>query len=155
MADRARLSKLKSYTSSNGSSFLGSPDFPLALIASLSKSDPKALLFGTSDVPSRPSEPEQILLRKILNTKIKNKKILVCSGGTDKLVPYHCSKPFLQFLKNAIEPGEGWYRDGGVYLEDNVYEGVGHQYSDGMVKDTVRFISNILAGREGRSETKL
>ncbi|TVY68807.1 hypothetical protein LSUE1_G008659 [Lachnellula suecica] len=137
MSDRARLTKLQTYTSSNGAKFLGSKDFPHALVASCKKWDPKGILFGTSEVTSGPSED----IRGLLNSKIKGKRILVCSGGADKLVPYHCSEPFLNFLKDATE---GWYKDGGVYLEDNVYAGVGHAYSEGMVKDTTRFVSDTL-----------
>ena len=97
------------------------------------------MLFGTSEITSGPSEQR----RQLFDSKLKGKRILVCSGGADKLVPYHCSEPFLKFLKDATG---GWYKDGGVYVEDNVYPGVGHAYSEGMVKDTTRFISDTLAG---------
>lgn len=63
-------------------------------------------------------------------------------------MPYHCSKPFLDFLKGATGE-DGWYRDGNVYLEDKVYEGIGHAYSEGMARDTTRFISEFVAGSEG------
>jgi hypothetical protein len=139
MSDRARLSKLQTYISSNGANFLGSKDFPSALVSSCKKWDPKGILFGTSETTSGPSEQ----LRQLLDLKLKGKRILVCSGGADKLVPYHCSEPFLKFLKDATG---GWYKDGGLYVEDNVYPGVGHAYSEGMVKDTTRFVSDTLAG---------
>jgi hypothetical protein len=142
MSDRARLSKLQTYTSSNGANFFGSKDFPKALISSVQKWDPKGMLFGSSEVNANPSEPEQKCLRELLDAKIKGKNLLICSGGSDKLVPYHCGESFLKFLKNATS---GWYKDGNVYVEDNVYPGVGHEYSEGMVKDTTRFISDILA----------
>jgi hypothetical protein len=152
MSDRARLSKLSSYTSSSGAHFLGSKDFPLALISSVQKCDPKGLLFSTNEIPSNPSESEQTRLRGILDSRLKGKKLLVCSGGNDKLVPYHCSEPFLTFLKGAVG---GWYRDANVYVEDNVYAGAGHAYSEGMVKDTKRFISDILAGTSSRPTSKM
>jgi hypothetical protein len=149
MTDRARLSKLPSY----GISFLGSSSFPPALITSIQKSDPKGLLFSTSEIPSSPSHSSHTHLKSILDTKIKGKKILVCSGGDDKLVPYHCSEPFLKFLKNAVGKG-GWY-EGEVYVEDNVYEGVGHAFSEGMVRDTVRFVGDTLAGASSRVTSKM
>jgi hypothetical protein len=154
MTDRARLSRLPSYTPSNGTSFLGSTSFPPALITSIQKSDPKGLLFGTSSpsLPTSPSLPPSHI-KQILDTKIKNKRILVCSGGEDKLVPYHCSEPFLKFLKNAVGKG-GWY-EGEVYVEDNVYEGVGHAFSEGMVRHSVRFVGDTLAGAESRVASKL
>jgi hypothetical protein len=58
----------------------------------------------------------------------------------------------MQFLKNAAS---GWYKDGNVYVEDNVYLGVGHAYSEGMVKDTTRFVSDILAGSSARPASKM
>lgn len=142
MSDRARLSKLKTYTTSNGANFLGSVDFPKALISSCEKRDPKAMLFGTSEIIDNLSGEEQKRVRDLLDAKLKGKRMLVCSGGSDKLVPYHCSEPFLKFLKQATN---GWYRDGGVYVEDNVYAGIGHAYSEGMTKDTTRFVSDLLA----------
>ena len=152
MTDRARLTKLETYTKSNGADFLGSKDFPNALIDSIKRSDPRGLLFATSAIQANPSESEQKRLRKILDAKIKGKRLLVCSGGADKLVPYHCAQPFMQFLKNATN---GWYRDGDVYVEDIVYPGVGHAYSEGMVKDTTRFVSDILAGSSQKPASKM
>lgn len=70
----------------------------------------------------------------------------MCSGGADKLVPYHCAEPFLKFLKNAVG---GWWKDGGVEVEDIVYEGVGHKFNADMMKDVVRFINDAVAGSLG------
>lgn len=142
MKDRARLSKLESYTKDDGASFLGSKDFPKTLIKSIETTDPKGLLFSTSEIPKTLSNSEQQRLRSILDSKIKGKSILVCSGGVDKLVPYRCSEPFLAFLKNAVED---WYKDGGVVVDDRVYEGIGHKFSDKMLDDAVGFISSIVA----------
>jgi hypothetical protein len=152
MTDRARLSKLESYTLSNGTDFLGSKDFPKALVSSIQKWDPRGLLFGTSEINPNPSEKEQARLREILDSKIKGKKVLVCSGGSDKLVPYHCAEPFMRFLKNATG---GWYKDGDVYVEDNVYPGIGHAYSEGMAKDTSRFVNDVLAGTSIKATSKI
>ncbi|RFU30952.1 hypothetical protein B7463_g5384, partial [Scytalidium lignicola] len=146
MSDRARLSKLQTYTSGQGASFVGSKDFPWALVSSIEKCDPRGILFGNSEINLNPSQDEQDRLRQILDSRIKGKRILICSGKDDKLVPYRCSEPFLKFLKDATST---WYQDGNVYIEDNIYPGVGHAYSDGMRKDTIRFISDILAKKAG------
>ncbi|ESZ96499.1 hypothetical protein SBOR_3121 [Sclerotinia borealis F-4128] len=146
MTDRARLSKLQTYTSTQGADFHGSKDFPLALMSSLKKWDPKGIIFGTSEIEDTPTLAMQELYTPILDQKIKGKRILVCSGANDRLVPYHCSKPFMQFLKNATS---GWYKGGNVYVEDNVYPGVGHAFSDGMVKDTIRFVNDTLVAKSG------
>lgn len=154
MIDRARLSKLSTYSKDDSSSFLGSKYFPRALISSIERWDPRGLLFSTSDIDSQPSEPEKVRLRRTLDSRIKNKRFLICSGAVDKLVPYHCSKPFLDFLKEAVR---GWYRDGNVYLEDIVYENVGHAFSAGMEKDAIKFVGDAVVEYFscGRSASKI
>ena len=124
MKDRARLSKRKTYTASNGEDFFGSEDFPKALISSLHKWDPKGQLFGASDIPAEFSKSERDRLSGLLSAKVNGKRLLVCSGGLDKLVPYHCAEPFLQFLKNAT--GD-WFRQGNVSIKDIVYPNAGHE----------------------------
>jgi hypothetical protein len=151
MSDRARLSKLQTYTSSNGANFLGSKDFPSALVASIQKWDPKGLLFGLGNIISDPSAEGQSRLRKILDSKIKGKSVLICSGGADELVPYHASAPFIDFLKKATK---GWYSDGNVYVEDNVYQGIGHAYSDGMSIDAHRFLCDVMEGKDSWTADK-
>ena len=151
MIDRARLSKLETYTASNGTKFLGSKDFPVALVESVRKWDPKGLLFGLKDIEVDPSPEEQARLRKILDSKVKGKSVLVCSGGDDKLVPYHCSAPFMRFLKKAVK---GWYNEGNLYVEDNVYDGIGHAYSDGMAQDADRLLGDLLSGKDLTSREK-
>ena len=155
MKDRARLSKRKSYLASNGADFFGSEDFPQALIDSVQKSDPKGQLFGLSEIPVNPSEAEQKRLCAILDPKIKNKKLLLCSGGADKLVPYHCGAQFIQFLKTASDV---WYKDGNVHIQDNVYPKAGHEFTPEMVKGATRFISDAVANASvgtGRGPSKI
>lgn len=151
MRDRARLSKLSTYTAEDdGKSFRGSRDFPPALVDACKKFDPKAILFGTGAVPAAgtTTEAEQRRLKTLLDQTIAGKTMLVCSGGDDKLVPYRCSKPFLDWLKDASRT---WYADAGVHVEDKVYAGVGHSFSAEMVKDAVRFVVDV-AGGEGTRE---
>lgn len=152
MTDRARLCKRETYLSSNGANFLGSRDFPKALTRTIHRWDPRGLIFGNSEIQTSLSESEQNRIRGVFDSRIKGKRLLVCSGGDDKLVPYHCSKPFLDFFKNATS---GWYKDGNVYVEDIVYDGVGHAISDGMIKDYTRFICDILAQDAGKHASKI
>jgi hypothetical protein len=53
----------------------------------------------------------------------------------------------MEFLTNGTKSG-GWFEDGNVYVEDVVYEGVGHATSEGMVRDSVRFVGNLMEGRD-------
>ena len=152
MSDRARRNKLDSYIPNDGADFLGSEDFPKALISSCQTWDPKGILFGTDKIQQNPSPGKQKQLRRILDGKIKGKRVLVCSGADDKLVPYRCSRPFLSFLKIATS---GWYADGNVYVEDNVYDGVGHKYSEGLARDTTRFVSDVLARTSSKPTAKI
>lgn len=164
MADRARLSRLESWTKSSplGSQFLGSKDFPDSLIEAVAKYDPAGLLLG--EIKSRrdevyrrdPTYQEKKRLMPLMESALRGKRILNMAGGTDKLVPYKCSEPFLSWLKNATATN-GWFGDGKVVLEDIVFDGVGHEMSPGMVKEVHRFIVETLeqpsmepAGRDSK-----
>jgi hypothetical protein len=151
MSDRARLSKRQSYLSSTGAGFFGSKDFPDSLIASALKRDPKGLLFGRGEVTRKPTEIEQRHLHGILDEHVRGKRVLVCSGGSDKLVPYRCSEPFLQFLKEA---NQTWYYDGDFHVEDIIYPGVGHEYTDEMMSATAKFVGEVLADAASHSGQK-
>ncbi|KAI1344733.1 hypothetical protein F5Y15DRAFT_2645 [Xylariaceae sp. FL0016] len=151
LQDRARKSKLQTYSSDDdGASFIGSTDFPEALVSSCKKFDPKAILFGTSAVPSTISAEDQDRIRPILDARIRGKRFQILSGGADKLVPYKMSAPFLDCFKDAIN---GWYKDGGVYVEDNVYPKVGHEFNKDMGKDALRFIFDTVAQADGSKAT--
>ncbi|KAM0285616.1 hypothetical protein ACHAQH_001322 [Verticillium albo-atrum] len=147
MTNRAKNAGLSSYTADDkGASFLGSKDFPKDLVRACAKHDPKAILFGTGMIPKKPSEEEQQQLKAVLNDRLKGKKFLVCSGGDDKLVPYSQSKRFLEFLESATKT---WYKEGGIVLENKVYEGIGHAFSEDMVEDAVRFLLDEVASAPG------
>ncbi|KAK0108303.1 hypothetical protein ONS95_003119 [Cadophora gregata] len=159
MTDRARLSKLPTYTSSTppGATFLGSPSFPSTLLNTLQKSDPRSILFSSTPIPSPSSplsQPQKSHLTTLLSSRLAHKSILVCSGSSDKLVPYACSKPFLDFLKDATDEERGWWREGGCKVGDRVYEGVGHAFSEGMRRDTVEFLGGVLEAEERRGKEK-
>lgn len=128
---------------------MGSKYFPADTIAAIRKSDPKGILFGTDPVPSLPlPQAEQDRLRKIFDGRIRGKKLLLCSGAADELVPYKHAQPLIGVLKDAAE---GWYRDGGLEVDDRVYEGVGHKFSAEMVGDAVEFLVRVFGeGRRGR-----
>ncbi|KAK6073530.1 alpha/beta-hydrolase [Seiridium cupressi] len=149
ISDRARKSKLQTFSAAdNGASFLGSRDFPVALVRAVEKYDPKGILFGTNEISSTPSQEEQARLRALMDGKIKGKRIQVLSGGQDKLVPYAKSKPFLDFFKSAVET---WYKDGAVSVEDIVYPEAGHEFNAAMMNDAVRFIVDEVSGRQPAS----
>lgn len=147
MSDRAGLSKLRTWTDSSppGSEFLGSKDFPRGLVEAVEKYDPAGLLLGkvtarTEGTYTRePTEEEKTRLIPLMKNTLQGKRILNLAGGADKLVPYKAGEPFLQWLKRAVSK-DGWFRDGGIILEDIVFDGVGHEMSPGMVKEVVRFI---------------
>ncbi|KAH6630863.1 hypothetical protein B0J18DRAFT_114433 [Chaetomium sp. MPI-SDFR-AT-0129] len=152
MADRARLSKLPTYSAQDaGASFLGSRDFPPSLIQASQKYDPKAIFFGIDPIPdlssnSTPSSNDETSRqRQILHTRLANKKILLCSGAIDKLVPYRFSEPFVRWFKQATGV---WWPEEGVEVEDRVYEGVGHAFSAEMVRDAVQFVVGVVGGEQ-------
>jgi len=164
MSDRARLSKLDSWTRGEpqGVEFLGSEDFPGGLVEAVGRVDPAGLLLG--EVMARRddfceqelAEKERIRLVPLMKRSLQGKRILNLAGGSDKLVPYKCSEPFLKWLKNGTAPN-GFFADGGVTLKDVVFDGVGHVMSSGMVDEVHDFVLDTLeqssmepAGRESK-----
>ena len=151
MSDRARLSKLPTWTSSNppGSSFLGSTDFPKGLVEAVEKHDPAGVFLGEimarddSVYNRNPTISEQKMLLPLMRRSFQGKRILNLAGGADKLVPYKCGEPFLRWLKRAIA-SNGWFCEGGLILEDMVFDGVGHEMSSEMVKEAHRFVIEAL-----------
>jgi hypothetical protein len=137
MRGRAVRSELQTATAGNGTSFLGSHDFPKTLISACEKFDPKAILFGTGEIPTELPSSEQERLRMVLNSKIRGKRFQILSGGVDRLVPYDAGRQLVEFLHKATD---GWYKDGNVYLENNIYPEVGHTFSGEMRRDAVRFV---------------
>ncbi|ORY68856.1 uncharacterized protein BCR38DRAFT_521819 [Pseudomassariella vexata] len=152
ISDRARLSRLDTYSAvDNGASFLGSKDFPTALVQMCKKYDPKGILFGTDEISYPTSEAEQKRLAPLLDSRVRGKKFQVLSGGADKLVPYAKSEPFLKFLKDAAG---SWY-NGAISVEDIVYADVGHEFNADMMKDAVRFIVDTVSVAEGKVLPKI
>lgn len=149
MLQRAEKSRRKIF----GPKFLGSADFPNALIAAVDAFDPAGLFLPTelkgpnvvgagiaSVVPSSSVQASTVTL---LTEKLRNKKILLQSGGADKLVPYACGETFLRFLKTAAG---SWWKSNGLVLDDRLYEGVGHETTPQMAKEAVEWIGDVLAG---------
>ncbi|KIW28524.1 uncharacterized protein PV07_08182 [Cladophialophora immunda] len=154
MTDRARLSKRKTYTSSSppGRDFLGSADFPPALVDAIKKSDPAGLIWSLPGLNWRKdqeklhadlTEEERAVLLPVMTRCFGNKRLLNLSGGADKLVPYAHSKPFIDWLK-AISGKGGWFEGSGFVLEDVVFEGIGHDVPSSMVPHMVRFVTETL-----------
>ncbi|KAK6354699.1 hypothetical protein TWF696_003838 [Orbilia brochopaga] len=129
MIHRASKSKLQS---SREGHFVGSADYPESLDAIVGKTDPAGIIM-------RNRTPEDRV--KLIQERLGGKKVLALSGGADKLVPYECSKPFLDLLK-----GEG---EGFVDFRDVVYDGVGHECTEPMVQELVAFVADFLASGGG------
>lgn len=151
MSDRARLSRLKSWTESTppGADFIGSKDFPPGLVEAVEAYDPAGIFLGpvgrrTQETYEKvPTGEEKARLVPILDETLLGKRILCLSGGADKLVPYAQGEPFMRWLKRRVGP-QGWYKEGDIVLEDMVFDGVGHEVSPAMVKEAVRFIEETL-----------
>jgi pimeloyl-ACP methyl ester carboxylesterase len=161
MAHRASKSRLPEWADGAGERFFGGAAFPAALVAALDAADPAARLLplparATSLPPLRaPSDaslvPAAAAARRGLtvrmNRALGGKAVLNLAGGKDKLVPYANSEPFLKFLKRAIDPEKGWWRDGGLHFEDRVFAGAGHELTPEMAAEAVRFIGDVLEGK--------
>jgi pimeloyl-ACP methyl ester carboxylesterase len=143
MLDRARLSKIADWDPKDSSSFLNSKSFTKTLWAAVKRYDPAGLIMGQLDgvrISGRlqePSDDEKDNISRVLDGTLREKRILLLSGGADKLVPYRCGEPFLNFLKTAIRT---YYKHGGIVLVDLVFDGVGHEISSDMVGELIRFV---------------
>jgi pimeloyl-ACP methyl ester carboxylesterase len=150
LTDRARLSKRSSYTSSTppGAAFLGSTDFPLALMQAVEKFDPAGLLLPGSFNPvgSDPSPSPETLerFRALVRERLQGKRILNLSGREDKLVPYAAGKPFLDVFKRVLDEDQAL----DVGFEDVLFDGVGHAFPPAMVEKATAWICDLLAKEE-------
>ncbi|EGX87641.1 hypothetical protein CCM_09602 [Cordyceps militaris CM01] len=143
-----------------GSSFLGSSHFPPSLARVCAAHDPKALLFGADDnhrrrpVPDVPlGEDDRERVRSVLDRhRVAGKRLLLCSGGRDTLVPAAVGQPVVDVLTEA---SAGWYP--AMSVESRVYEDVGHAFSKDMVTDAVAFLVDAVARgpRERESKAKI
>lgn len=164
MVDRARLSKIPSWTKSNppGSEIIGSEAFPNTFVDIVKKYDPASLLLSLmpnapgplrDDTLPEPTETEKQDLRSVLTQKLAGKRIMNLSGGIDKLVPYHRGEAFLKWFKKGIS-SDGWFGDGGITFEDIIDQSAGHEVTPKMAQEAVRFISETLEGSsDGQTRT--
>jgi pimeloyl-ACP methyl ester carboxylesterase len=158
MAHRASKSKLADWnrTDPAGAGFFGSASFPDDLIDLVDSFDPAGVFLptgakaqsmppsGAAATPS-PAALEPVVRRSAtvrLKRRLGGKAVLNLSGAKDKLVPYGSSEPFLRYLKAAVG---GWWKDG-MYVEDVVVAGAGHETTPDMVVRSVDFICHVLDG---------
>lgn len=131
MVHRAEKSRLPSFTEG----FIGSKDYPKSLEAAVGRNDPTGVLVKGKTEDQR---------RKLIEERLGGKKVLILSGGADKLVPYSCSQPFIEMLERD---GKGI-----VDVRNIVYEGVGHDCTEAMVAELVSFFSGILDEKGSKSK---
>ena len=141
MSHRARTSGLDSWCGSTppGAKFLGSDDFPNALIDAVQKGDPAGVFLETRRDRSILYDPQAKGLREAFRESIAGKRIMVLSGASDTLVPYSCAKPFMDFLKHEIAADEQLILTK-THIEDILFPDTGHTMSEQMVQRAVGFI---------------
>ncbi|KAG6819084.1 hypothetical protein H0H93_015655 [Arthromyces matolae] len=88
--------------------------FPKSLKDNIAKSDPASLVRGASN-------------------PFEGKKILVLSGAADRLVPWEASK---EFVTEKLNTGANGVK------KVSLYPGVGHECTEGMVREMVEFITD-------------
>ena len=156
MSDRATLSRRQTA----GPGFLGSKDFPQTLLDVVRHSDPAGIVTRDlwSSIPMEdgfwarePTVEEEKIVHPRLIQSLSGKHLLNMSGADDKLVPYRCSKPFVDWLKKATAPGR-WFSNDEFDFEDKVYPGVGHAFSPEMARDVDRFVVEFLCKASGMAE---
>lgn len=113
--------------------------------------DPVSMIFAGAHGPDNEGrlEPfhdhvieEQINQR--LQATIQGKRFLNISGGDDKLVPYRCSLPFVQWLSRVAARQDPVYHCN-FHFEDKIFSGVGHSLSRPMAEAVDRFVVDSVA----------
>jgi pimeloyl-ACP methyl ester carboxylesterase len=151
MADRARLSKRESYTSTDppGKAFLGSEDFPVALQDAIAQYDPAGLLLPNYFHPNQPdpqlSKATLDRFKILARERLHGKKILNLSGKVDKLVPYVAGEPFIKVLKQVRDEDKSL----DIGFEDVLFEGVGHAFPREMADKASEWICGVVEAEEG------
>ena len=148
MSDRARLSKLRSW--SDGT-FIGSQDFPKDLLNVVSTHDPASLtLRNLCSLEDRDSflgkiltEQDGALIEERLQL-LRGKVFFNLSGAEDKLVPYRASEPYVNWLMNNVTSTVANINVD-FQLRNKIYDGVGHTLTLDMAMDVERFIVDILS----------
>lgn len=158
LTDRARLSKRAAYTSTSppGAAFLGSADFPPALIDAVNRYDPAGLLmpgiFNPVGEDAAMSMEARERFRDLVRERLHGKRVLNLSGREDKLVPYAAGKPFLDEFKQVLAENQ----DLDIGFEDVLFDGVGHAFPPAMVDKATQWICDLLAKEErsGQAERR-
>ncbi|KAK3059164.1 hypothetical protein LTR09_000730 [Extremus antarcticus] len=140
MSWRAEAARLPS-SSDGGQRFLGSEDFPPALVEAVSRYDPAASLLGKAvplftlqhtpgGVEEWSSDPDLMsashltaALAREMRHRLRNKSILNLYATRDPTVPPHASAPFLSWLSHATRPG-AWFDGEGCRVENIGVDGV-------------------------------
>ncbi|OAR00866.1 hypothetical protein LLEC1_02737 [Akanthomyces lecanii] len=124
--------------------FFGGVYFPDELVEKCLQRDPKTFVFGTAETkPLRILPTDESEMKSVFDETIRGKSLLVCSGQEDELVPYAISQPFLEFLQTSVKEN-GWYASGNVRVDNKVYQGVGHEFSQEMAHDAIDWIMDVV-----------
>ena len=144
MSHRAKLSGLDTWYQSSppGAQFIGSADFPAGLLSTVHKRDPAGMFLSKEDGRCNTKGSGVHTSGKeclSYSDYIAGKKLLVLSGACDTIVPYTCAKPFIDYTKSIIA-GDQRLSDSGACLEDKVFSDTGHEMSNEMVQEALKFI---------------
>ncbi len=162
MKYRAAKSLVDTYTTAQatGQPFIGSSDFPPALVDVVRRRDPACWLehAPTANVPDGLRGVavglEQKKRRRMVSEHLGGKDLFILSGRADKLVPYACSSPFLDTLRDFIHESTDDTIMPFPDLVDKVYDGVRHEVTREMVNDALDFIIRHLENLPSSSLTR-
>ena len=109
-----------------GCPIIGCPDF-MALMES------RAAPTGGLTKEMMPDSLRAIAGKKLNIEAMKGTRVLVLSGGRDKLVPYDKGAAFVEELKEVAS------------VQVEVYDGVGHRCTPTMIEELSKFVSKEMA----------
>ncbi|KAF8427000.1 hypothetical protein EV426DRAFT_530095 [Tirmania nivea] len=71
---------------------------------------------------------------------LAGKKLLVLSGREDKVVPAELARGFVERVRRAVEEVGGVLFGTGAGIREVVFEGVGHEFTEGMAREVREFV---------------
>ena len=80
------------------------------------------------------------------------KKLLVLSGKEDKLVPAELARGFVERVRREVVHVGGVLFGTGAAIREVVFDGVGHEFSEGMVQEVRGFVRERVKEAEAEAQ---
>jgi len=155
---------------------IGCPDYPALMLHRLKQSKllppsatlsdaiasrylPESFINLISTTPHPPLTSSPILTSPVLTSPhvaplrpLMGKKLLVLSGKEDKLVPAELARGFVERVRREVVHVGGVFFGTGAAIREVVFDGVGHEFSEGMVQEVRGFVRERVKEAEAEAQ---